>query len=64
MVRMIRDGDIEITGKQPINASGGLLGKGHPLGATRVAQIYEITKQIRGETGKRQIKRAQIGLAH
>jgi acetyl-CoA acetyltransferase len=64
MVRMIRDGDIEISGKRPINASGGLLGKGHPLGATGVAQLYELTKQLRGEAKKRQINRARIGLAH
>jgi acetyl-CoA acetyltransferase len=64
MVRMIREGDIEITGSKPINPSGGLLGKGHPLGATGVAQIYELTKQIRGEAGKRQIPDARVGLAH
>jgi len=64
MVRMIRDGDIEIGGKKPINASGGLLGKGHPLGATGVAQVYELAKQLRNEAGKRQIAGARIGLAH
>ena len=64
MVRMIRDGDIEIGGKKPINASGGLLGKGHPLGATGVAQIYELARQLRNEAGKRQISGARIGLAH
>lgn len=64
MVRMIRDGMIEISGEKPINASGGLLGKGHPLGATGVAQIYELTKQLRNEAGKRQIANARIGLAH
>jgi len=64
MVRAIRDGDIEIKGKKPINPSGGLLGKGHPLGATGVAQVYEITRQIRGEAGPRQISKARVGLAH
>ena len=64
MVRMIRDGDIEIGGRKPINASGGLLGKGHPLGATGVAQIYELARQLRHEAGKRQIAGARIGLAH
>jgi acetyl-CoA acetyltransferase len=64
MVRMIREGDIEINGKKPINASGGLLGKGHPLGATGVAQIYELAKQLRNEAGKRQVAGARIGLAH
>lgn len=64
MVRMIRDGEIEIGGKKPINPSGGLLGKGHPLGATGVAQIYELTRQLRNEAGKRQIAGARSGLAH
>ena len=62
MVRMIRAGDIEINGKKPINASGGLLGKGHPLGATGVAQIYELTKQLRNEAKKSQIAGTRIGL--
>jgi acetyl-CoA acetyltransferase len=64
MVKMIRQGDIEITGKMPINPSGGLLGKGHPLGATGVAQIHEITRQLRGEAKERQVKGARMALAH
>jgi len=63
MVKWIEDGTIELTGKRPINPSGGLLGKGHPIGATGIAQIYEICKQLRGEAGKRQIPGARIGLA-
>ena len=63
MVKWIEDGTIAITGKKPINPSGGLLAKGHPIGATGVAQIYELCKQLRGEAGKRQIKNARIGLA-
>ncbi len=52
------DGDI------PINTSGGLKAKGHPVGATGVAQINEIVMQLRGEAGKRQVKDAEIGLTH
>jgi acetyl-CoA acetyltransferase len=63
MAKWIEDGTIEITGKKPINPSGGLLAKGHPIGATGIAQIYELCKQIRGEAGKRQIKGARIGMA-
>lgn len=63
MAKWIEEGTIAISGKKPINPSGGLLAKGHPIGATGVAQIYELCKQLRGEAGKRQIKNARIGLA-
>ena len=63
MIPWIEDGTIAISGKKPINPSGGLIGKGHPLGATGIAQIYEICKQVRGEAGKRQIQGARVGLA-
>jgi len=53
-----RDGEI------PINTSGGLKAKGHPVGATGVAQIVEIVLQLRGDAEKRQLKNAEIGLAH
>jgi acetyl-CoA C-acetyltransferase len=53
-----------LDGSLPINTSGGLKSKGHPVGATGVAQIVEITQQLRGEAGKRQVKNAQIGLTH
>ncbi len=52
-----------LDGKMPINASGGLKSKGHPVGATGIAQIVEITEQLRGEAGKRQLKNARVGLA-
>lgn len=52
------DGDI------PVNTSGGLKAKGHPVGATGVAQIAEIVMQLRGEADQRQVKDARIGLAH
>jgi acetyl-CoA C-acetyltransferase len=50
-------------GRIPVNASGGLKSKGHPVGATGVAQIVEITEQLRGECGPRQVKNARVGLA-
>lgn len=51
-------------GQIPINTSGGLKAKGHPVGATGVAQIVEITEQLRGEAGKRQVKDPHYGLTH
>ena len=51
-------------GKIPVNVSGGLLSKGHPLGATGVANIYEVTTHLRGEAGDRQVPDAKVGLTH
>jgi benzoylsuccinyl-CoA thiolase BbsB subunit len=62
--RLIDEGKTELTGNIPVNPSGGLLAKGHPLGATGVAQVAEIVWQLRGEAGKRQIPDAKVGLAH
>ncbi len=59
---LIDNGFTELTGKLPVNTSGGLLAKGHPIGATGVAQIYEIYSQLRGEAGERQVKGAKVGL--
>ncbi|MFH1312428.1 MAG: thiolase domain-containing protein [Candidatus Eisenbacteria bacterium] len=56
-------GETAIGGRIPINTSGGLKSKGHPVGATGVAQICEITEQLRGESGERQVKDAKRGLA-
>jgi acetyl-CoA C-acetyltransferase len=53
-----------IDGEIPINTSGGLKAKGHPVGATGVAQIVEATLQLRGEADKRQVKNAKTGLTH
>jgi acetyl-CoA C-acetyltransferase len=50
-------------GKIPVNTSGGLKSKGHPVGATGIAQAIEIFEQLRGEAGERQVKDARIGLA-
>lgn len=51
-------------GKLPVNVSGGLLSKGHPLGATGVANLFEIVTHLRGEAGARQIEGARVGLTH
>lgn len=62
--RMIDEGRTMIGGETPVNASGGLLSKGHPLGATGVANIYEIVTHLRGQAGGRQVEGAKAGLAH
>jgi len=62
--RMVAEGRTEIGGDLPVNPSGGLLGKGHPVGATGVAQVAEIVWQLRGEAGKRQVEGAKVGLTH
>ena len=62
--RLIDDGDTEIGGKLPVNTSGGLITKGHPVGATGVSQIYEIWLQLRGEAGDRQVEGAKVGMTH
>jgi acetyl-CoA C-acetyltransferase len=58
-----REGLTARDGKYPVNPSGGLKSKGHPVGATGVAQIHEIVTQLRGEAGKRQLEKARRGLA-
>jgi acetyl-CoA C-acetyltransferase len=58
--RATAEGLTRLDGEKPINTSGGLKSKGHPVGATGVAQIYEIWKQLRGEAGKRQIPRPNL----
>jgi len=60
--KAVEAGETEIDGKIPINTSGGLKSKGHPVGATGIAQILEITEQLRGVSGKRQVKNARIGM--
>ncbi|MFQ5524096.1 MAG: thiolase family protein [Acidimicrobiia bacterium] len=60
----VERGEADIGGRRPVNPSGGLLGKGHPLGGTGVAQVVELVKQLRGEAGERQIEGAKVGLAH
>jgi acetyl-CoA acyltransferase len=51
-------------GRTPVNVSGGLLSKGHPIGATGVANLYEVATHLRGEAGDRQIAGARVGLTH
>ena len=62
--RLLREGFFDLNGKLPVNTDGGLMSRGHPLGATALAQIIEIYRQIRGEAGPRQVEGAKIGLAH
>lgn len=58
----VESGATALDGKIPVNASGGLKSKGHPVGATGIAQIIEVVHQLRGESGDRQVKDAKIGL--
>jgi acetyl-CoA acyltransferase len=51
-------------GELPVNVSGGLLSKGHPLGATGVANLFEVATHLRGEAGDRQVEGAKVGLTH
>lgn len=62
--RLIDSGDTALGGRIPVNVSGGLLSKGHPIGATGVANIVEIVEHLRGEAGARQVAGARIGMAH
>lgn len=62
--KFIEEGQSYIGGRTPVNIDGGLKSKGHPLGATGVSMAVEITKQLRGEAGDRQVSGAEIGLSH
>jgi acetyl-CoA acetyltransferase len=62
--KMIDEGATALGGKVPVNVSGGLLSKGHPLGATGIANIYEVSQHLRGEAGKRQVEGARMGMTH
>jgi acetyl-CoA acetyltransferase len=62
--RLVQEGVTSLGGKLPVNPSGGLLCKGHPIGATGVAQVFELVTQLRGLAGPRQVKDARVGLAH
>ena len=61
---LIEDGSTRLGGRLPVNVSGGLLRKGHPIGATGAAQIVELTEQLQGRSNQRQVENARIGLAH
>lgn len=62
--RLIDSGETAMGGRIPVNLSGGLLSKGHPLGATGIANLYELALHLRGEAGRRQVAGARLGLAH
>ena len=62
--RLIDDGEVALGGRIPVNVSGGLLSKGHPLGATGIANIYEVSTHLRGEAGGRQVEGARFGMTH
>ena len=61
--RLIDDGSTRLGGRIPVNVSGGLLRKGHPIGASGAAQIVELTEQLQGRGGNRQVEGARLGLA-
>jgi acetyl-CoA acetyltransferase len=61
--KLIRDGVTDLGGATPVNTSGGLLSRGHPLGATGCAQIVELVHQLRGTAGARQVEGARMALA-
>ncbi|MFP8890455.1 thiolase domain-containing protein [Natrialbaceae archaeon A-CW2] len=61
---LIEDGVTTLEGDLPVNTSGGLKSKGHPIGATGAGQVYEAFKQLRGDAGDRQVEDAQVGLTH
>ncbi len=62
--KMIDEGQVALGGRVPVNVSGGLLSKGHPLGATGIANIYEVSTHLRGEAGERQVEGARLGMTH
>jgi acetyl-CoA acetyltransferase len=63
-LKLIDEGATEIDGRIPVNPSGGLISKGHPVGATGLAQLAEIIWQLRGQAGQRQVKNARVGMTH
>jgi acetyl-CoA C-acetyltransferase len=62
--QLVESGETRLNGRLPVNTSGGLKAKGHPVGATGTAQAYEIYLQLTGQADKRQVKKATIGLTH
>ena len=62
--KLIESGETRLGGQIPVNTSGGLKAKGHPVGATGTAQAYEIYLQLTGQAGKRQVEDAKVGLTH
>lgn len=62
--QMVIDGENTHGGRVVVNPSGGLLAKGHPLGATGLAQCHELVRQLRGAAGPRQVEGARVGMQH
>jgi len=62
--KLIREGLTKTNGELPVNTSGGLKAKGHPVSATGISQIYELFLQFRGQAGKRQVDNIKYGLTH
>ena len=62
--KLIREKVTSLNGKLPVNTSGGLKAKGHPISATGISQIYELVKQMRNEAEQRQVEKLKYGLAH
>ena len=62
--KLIDEKSTWLGGRIPVNVSGGLLSKGHPIGATGVANVFEVATHLRGNAGKRQVEGARLGLAH
>lgn len=62
--RLVNDGDTQIGGRIPVSTDGGFISRGHPPGATGLAQIWEQVQQLRGTAGARQVEGAKVGLAH
>lgn len=60
--KLIRDGDVNLGGRIPVNVSGGLLARGHPIGATGLAQVFEGVVQLRGAAGERQVEGVRVAL--
>lgn len=63
-VKLLREGATSVGGRIPVNPSGGLLSKGHPVGASGAGQMVEIVRQLQGRCGPRQVEGAKVGLAH
>ncbi len=61
--KLVEEGHTKLGGRLPVNTSGGLLRKGHPVGATGVAQMVELTEQLQGRAGKRQVEGARLAMA-
>jgi acetyl-CoA acetyltransferase len=62
--KLVAEGATTIGGRIPFSTDGGLIGRGHPVGPTGLAQIWDTVQQLRGEAGARQVDGARTGLAH